>query len=80
MEYTGVLEFADRPITQLSGGQKQRVLLAKVLAQKTPVLFLDEPTTGLDIVYQEEIFKFCQALCKAGKTVLMLCQVVSAKD
>lgn len=72
MEYTGVLEFADRPITQLSGGQKQRVLLAKVLAQKTPVLFLDEPTTGLDIVYQEEIFKFCQALCKAGKTVLMV--------
>lgn len=72
MEYTGVLEFADRPITQLSGGQKQRVLLAKVLAQKTPVLFLDEPTTGLDIVYQEEIFKFCQALSRAGKTVLMV--------
>lgn len=72
MEYTGVSELADRPVTQLSGGQKQRVLLAKVLAQKTPILFLDEPTTGLDIVYQEEIFKFCQALSAAGKTIIMV--------
>lgn len=72
MEYTGVWDLAEKPVDQVSGGQKQRILLAKVLAQKTPLLFLDEPTTGLDIVYQEEIFRFCKALCKAGKTVIMV--------
>lgn len=72
MEYTGVWDLADTPVDQVSGGQKQRILLAKVLAQKTPILFLDEPTTGLDIVYQEEIFRFCQALGDAGKTVIMV--------
>lgn len=77
MEYTDVLKFADIPAQQVSGGQRQRILLAKVLAQQTPVLFLDEPTTGLDIVYQEEIFRFCQALCKAGKTVLMVVHELS---
>ena len=42
MKYTDVLDMAERPIRALSGGQRQRVLLAKVLAQQTPVLFLDE--------------------------------------
>ena len=72
MEYTGVWDLADTSVEQVSGGQKQRILLAKVLAQKTPILFLDEPTTGLDIVYQEDIFRFCETLCKAGKTVIMV--------
>lgn len=72
MKYTGVLEMADKPIRALSGGQRQRVLLAKVLAQQTPVLFLDEPAAGLDLFYQEEIFRFCQELCHRGKTVVMV--------
>lgn len=55
---------AERPVNEVSGGQKQRILLAKVLAQQTPILFLDEPTTGLDMVYQEEIFRFSKALAK----------------
>ena len=46
--------------------------MAKVLAQQTPVLFLDEPTTGLDMVYQEEIFRFARELALMGKTVLMV--------
>ena len=50
MAYTGVSELADTPLHAMSGGQRQRVLLAKVLAQQTPVLFLDEPATGLDII------------------------------
>ena len=61
----------------MSGGQRQRVLLAKVLAQQTPVLFLDEPATGLDIIYQEEIFRFCRDLCAAGKTVLLVAHELS---
>ena len=71
MEYTGTKELAERPVNEVSGGQKQRILLAKVLAQQTPILFLDEPTTGLDMVYQEEIFRFSKALAKMGKTILM---------
>ena len=72
MEYTGTKELAERPVNEVSGGQKQRILLAKVLAQQTPILFLDEPTTGLDMVYQEEIFRFSKALAKMGKTLLMV--------
>ena len=71
-EYTGTRELAEKPVTEVSGGQKQRILLAKVLAQQTPVLFLDEPTTGLDMVYQEEIFRFARELALMGKTVLMV--------
>ena len=77
MAYTGVSELADKPLHAMSGGQRQRVLLAKVLAQQTPVLFLDEPATGLDIIYQEEIFRFCRELCTAGKTVLLVAHELS---
>ena len=77
MEYTGVENLANKPSTAISGGQRQRVLLAKVLAQQTPILFLDEPSTGLDIFYQEEIFRFCKELCSAGKTVLMVVHEMS---
>ena len=77
MEYTGVSDLAKRPMHMISGGQRQRVLLAKVLAQQTPLLFLDEPATGLDIFYQEEIFRFCRELCAAGKTVLMVVHELS---
>lgn len=72
LRYTGMYEYLDTPLEQMSGGQRQRVLLAKVLAQQTPLLFLDEPTTGLDIVYQEDIFRFCGALAQSGKTILMV--------
>ncbi|WP_313993405.1 ABC transporter ATP-binding protein [uncultured Selenomonas sp.] len=77
MAYTGVAELAEQPLHAMSGGQRQRVLLAKVLAQQTPVLFLDEPATGLDIIYQEEIFRFCRELCAAGKTVLLVAHELS---
>ena len=77
MAYTGVSDLADSPLHAMSGGQRQRVLLAKVLAQQTPVLFLDEPATGLDIIYQEEIFRFCRELCTAGKTVLLVAHELS---
>ena len=72
MSYTGTLDLAERPITEVSGGQKQRILLAKVLAQQTPILFLDEPTTGIDMVYKEEVFRFARELSTMGKTILMV--------
>ncbi|SFM10637.1 ABC transporter ATP-binding protein [Pelosinus propionicus] len=72
MEFTGVEALAEKPVHLMSGGEKQRVLLAKVLAQETPLIFLDEPTASLDLVYQEEIFRYCQLISQQGKTVLIV--------
>ncbi|MHC1758112.1 MAG: ABC transporter ATP-binding protein [Negativicutes bacterium] len=72
MKFTGVEELSDKPVNQVSGGERQRILLAKVLAQETPLIFLDEPTASLDLVYQEEIFRHCQAVCTQGKSVLLI--------
>ena len=55
MERAGVLELAERNVARLSGGQRQKVYLAMALAQDTPVLLLDEPTTFLDIGCQLEL-------------------------
>jgi len=55
MQGTGVLPFADRPLTTLSGGERQKVYIAAALAQGAEVLLLDEPTTFLDYRHQAEI-------------------------
>ncbi|MGP4114292.1 ABC transporter ATP-binding protein [Streptomyces sp. 4N509B] len=62
MEMTGVTELALRPVNSLSGGQLQRVWLASCLAQDTPVLLLDEPTTFLDLRYQVELLDIVRDL------------------
>ncbi|MDX3376257.1 ABC transporter ATP-binding protein [Streptomyces sp. ME02-6991-2A] len=53
----GVTGWADRPVDALSGGERQRVRLAMALAQDAPVLFLDEPTTYLDLRHQLEVLQ-----------------------
>lgn len=73
MRFAGVYHLRDKIVNQLSGGERQRVLLAKVLAQETPIIFLDEPTASLDLVYQEEIFRYCRSLTAQGKTIVMIC-------
>lgn len=72
MAFTGVEALAEKSVQQVSGGERQRILLAKVLAQETPLIFLDEPTASLDLGYQEEIFRHCQVMCREGKTVLII--------
>ena len=72
MKFTGVWQLADKDINFMSGGERQRVLLAKVLAQETKLIFLDEPTASLDLTYQEEIFEQCRNLCQQGKTILIV--------
>ncbi|TDC35146.1 ABC transporter ATP-binding protein [Micromonospora sp. KC213] len=62
MDVTGVASMADRPVDELSGGELQRVWLATCLAQDTPVLLLDEPTTFLDLRYQVEILDLVRDL------------------
>lgn len=59
-------------IQELSGGQRQKVYIAMVLAQDTDIIFLDEPTTYLDINHQLEILEIVKKLKKMGKTIVMV--------
>ncbi len=70
MEATGVDGLADRLVSELSGGQRQRVWAAMVLAQQTPILLLDEPTTYLDIAHQIELLDLFAGLHRAGSTIV----------
>jgi iron complex transport system ATP-binding protein len=71
MESTGVADLADRHVDELSGGQRQRVWLAMALAQQTPLLLLDEPTTYLDIAHQIEVLDLCAELHeRQGRTLV----------
>ncbi|MEZ7793395.1 ABC transporter ATP-binding protein [Niallia circulans] len=73
MEIMKITEFANRNIDELSGGQRQRVWIAMALAQQTDILFLDEPTTFLDITYQVEILDLLTDLNrKYGTTIVMV--------
>jgi iron complex transport system ATP-binding protein len=70
MAATRVSELAERPVDELSGGQRQRVWLAMALAQETPLLLLDEPTTFLDIQHQVEVLDLCADLHEQGRTLV----------
>lgn len=70
---TRLAEYRDRRLNELSGGQKQRAWIAMALAQKTTVLFLDEPTTFLDIYYQIELLDLVKELNEQhGLTIVMV--------
>ncbi|MFP8963780.1 ABC transporter ATP-binding protein [Streptomyces nanhaiensis] len=71
MASTGVAELADRSVDELSGGQRQRVWIAMALAQQTPLLLLDEPTTYLDLAHQIDILDLCARLHQEqGRTLV----------
>ena len=70
MRKTRVDDLADRLVDELSGGQRQRVWLAMALAQETPLLLLDEPTTFLDIAHQMEVLDLCAELHEQGRTLV----------
>ncbi len=73
MEVTNVSQFRERELSRLSGGQRQRVWIAMALAQGTEILFLDEPTTYLDIRYQIEILELVRKLNREfGMTIVMV--------
>ncbi len=73
LSVTGTSEFRHRSINDLSGGQRQRVWIAMALAQRTDIIFLDEPTTYLDICHQLEILELVQKLNKEqGCTIVMV--------
>jgi iron complex transport system ATP-binding protein len=70
MQATHIAALSDRPVDELSGGQRQRVWIAMVLAQATPTLLLDEPTTYLDITHQIELLDLMARLNAEGRTII----------
>jgi len=69
---TETLDLADRPIDELSGGQRQRVWIAMALAQATPLLLLDEPTTFLDIAHQIDVLDLVADLNQTRQTTVVM--------
>ncbi|MFE6284229.1 heme ABC transporter ATP-binding protein [Streptomyces sp. NPDC057877] len=72
MAATEVTAFALRPFSALSGGERARVALARVLAQRAPLLLLDEPTAALDLRHQELVLRLCRERARAGDAVVVV--------
>ncbi len=72
MARVGISDLSERPVADLSDGEMQKVMIAKVLSQQTPVIFLDEPTAFLDYPSKVEIMQLLRSLARdEGKTVFM---------
>ncbi|GAA1180835.1 ABC transporter ATP-binding protein [Nesterenkonia xinjiangensis] len=72
LRLTGTEHLAARRVDELSGGQRQRVWIAMVLAQQSPTILLDEPTTYLDISHQLEVLNVLHALHLQGRTIVVV--------
>lgn len=72
LDVTDVVELGERRYTTLSGGEKARVSLARVLAQHTPVVFLDEPTAALDLRHQEDVMRVARSMAVDGRAVVVV--------
>lgn len=72
LEWAGAGDLADRPVQELSGGQRQKVYLAMALAQETETVFMDEPTTYLDVRHQLEVMAVSRRLADMGRAVVLV--------
>lgn len=78
MEATGTTHLIDRDIMVLSGGERARVAMARVLAQRTPIVFFDEPTAAMDIRFQEQSLGLIRELAAHGATVIVVLHDLNA--
>ena len=78
MESTDTTQFATRTYATLSGGEQTRVSLARVLAQDTPIVFLDEPTTALDVAHQERVMSEAVRLSRQQRAVVIVLHDLNA--
>lgn len=72
MESLGLTSLANRLVTTLSGGEAQRVSIATAIAQKTPVLLLDEPLAAQDVEHRTKIIDLLKKLATSGTTVVVV--------
>ena len=72
LQLTGLADYRNRMLTELSGGEVQRVMIARAMAQQTPVILLDEPLSNLDITYQFEVMDILQHLNKQNDTTIVI--------
>jgi ABC-2 type transport system ATP-binding protein len=75
-----LVDAADRPVRTYSGGMRRRLDVAASLVQKPPVLFLDEPTTGLDLQSRQELWRTIRDLVNEGTTVILTTQYLEEAD
>jgi len=71
LDFTRLTKFRDRLADQLSGGMKQKLALASALIHKPKIIFLDEPTTGVDPVSRRDFWKILSKLIQEGITIVM---------
>jgi iron complex transport system ATP-binding protein len=67
-----VEDLAERSMSEISGGQRQRVVIARAIAQRAPVLLVDEPTSSLDPEHQVRVFQLLAELAARGNAVLVI--------
>lgn len=80
LERFDLTDAADRPVKTYSGGMRRRLDLAGALVAESPVLFLDEPTTGLDLPSRQELWRIIRDLVKRGATLLLTTQYLEEAD
>lgn len=71
LELCGISDWAERKVQTLSSGQRQRVMLARAVAQDTPIMLLDEPTNFLDVEATDEVFQLLSHLAQQGKIIIV---------
>ena len=72
LDKTGVLALKDRMLSQLSGGEVQRVMIARAMAQQTPILLLDEPLSNLDVTHKFEVMRLLRALNREQNVTVLI--------
>ena len=71
LELCGISHWAERKVQTLSSGQRQRVMMARAVAQDTPIMLLDEPTNFLDVEATDEVFQLLSHLAQQGKIIIV---------